>query len=476
MSALLLRDVEVDGARVDVRVDGGSIAHIAPHGGSAGGAGGARSDDATVVDGDGGALVPGLWDHHIHVVALAAARCSVTVGPPAVLTEGELVTALRRARRPGRWVRAVGYHASVAGEIDRHRLDDAVPDAPVRVQHRSGAMWVFNTPAIELLGLQTEQHAGLERDADGRLTGRAYGADRWLRHLLDRSSPDRDPPDLAAVGRELAGYGVTGLTDATPYDALDDLDLLAAAVAAGDLPQRVVAMGGPALASATLPSPLGEGPVKLLLADHSLPALDDLEGWITAAHRAGRPVAAHCVTRTSLVLFLAALDAAGGRDGDRVEHGSVVPPELRDAVADRGLSVVTQPNFVVERGDHYLAEVEAHDRPHLYPCRSLLDAGVAVGGSTDAPFGHPDPWRAIAAAIDRRTADGAVVGADERITSRRALELFLGSPSAPGGPPRRLAPGAPADLCLLDAPLATALATPSADRVRATVIGGDVVT
>ena len=39
------------------------------------------------------------------------------------------------------------------------------------------------------------------------------GADEWLRDGL----PQGDPPDLAAVGRELSAYGVTGVTDATPF-------------------------------------------------------------------------------------------------------------------------------------------------------------------------------------------------------------------------------------------------------------------
>src|SRR5207302_3851661 len=175
-------------------------------------------------------------------------------------------------------------------------------------------------------------------------------------------------------------------------------------------------------------------------------------------HGAGRSVAVHCVTRVALVLALAAWETAGVAPGDRVEHGAVVPPDLALRLAELGLTVVTQPGFVRARGDSYLVEVAAEDRPWLYPCASLLAAGVAVGGSTDAPFGDPDPWRSIAAAVDRRTAAGAVLGEGERLTPERALALFLSPLDDSGGPPRRVAPGAAADLCLLDRPLAQALA------------------
>ncbi len=492
MTDLVLRDVEVDGRRVDVTVAGGLVRAVEPTRSTAP----PPPARAVVIDGGGGALLPGLWDHHIHLVALAAARTSVAAGPPDVLDTDTLARALRTVARstddrsPQAWIRAVGYHESVAGDLDRHGLDRLVADVPVRLQHRSGAAWILNSAALARIGLDpTAPHraatagdvpAGVERAADGTPTGRLFGVDDWLRSRLDDATGDttgerRAAPDLAAVGRELARYGVVGVTDATPYARPSDLDLLASATSTGALPQRVVAMGGPALTDHDFPAPLRPGPVKLLLADHSLPALDDLVRWIGVAHEAGRAVAAHSVTRASLVLLLAALDVAGAGPGDRVEHGAVVPPELHGELRRHGLTVVTQPNFVCERGDRYLVDAEPDDRPHLYPCAGLLAADVPVAASTDAPFGHPDPWRALAAATTRRTAGGRTLGPDERVDHRRALDLLLGPPDDPGGPPRRVEAGAPADLCLLHEPLAALDAGTTCDVVRTTVIGGRVV-
>ncbi|HEX6567820.1 MAG TPA: amidohydrolase family protein, partial [Acidimicrobiales bacterium] len=149
---------------------------------------------------------------------------------------------------------------------------------------------------------------------------------------------------------------------------------------------------------------------------------------------------------------------AGARPGDRVEHGAVVPPELRPALARHGLTVVTQPGFIAERGDDYARDVDPDDLPVLYPCRSLLDDGIPVALSTDAPYGDADPWRAVAAAARRTTPGGTLLGPGERLPPRRALTLFTGDPHRPGGPPRTVARGSPADLCLLDVPLAAALA------------------
>ena len=393
---------------------------------------------------------------------MAAARRSVRVGPPQVLDRQGLVAALRVADEVlprDAWLRAVGYHESVAGDLDRVRLDEIVARRPVRVQHRSGALWLLNTAALRAIG------------DDGEGDGRLFGADGWLRDRL----PADEAPDLAAIGTQLSGYGVTGVTDATPVDRMEDLQVLASACARGDLPQDVQVTGGPALAGCEMPAGLRRGPVKVLLADHQLPALDQVVDWVRDAHGYGRPVAVHCVTREALILALAAWETAGARSGDRVEHAAIADGPLARRVSALGLTVVTQPGFIAERGDRYLTDVEPADRPHLWPCRTLIDAGVAVAASTDAPFGDPDPWLAVAAATTRRTATGQLLGVEEAVDARTALALILGTLADPGGPPRRVRPGAPADLCLLDLPLAEGLAHPSAERVVLTLQAGRVV-
>jgi hypothetical protein len=105
----------------------------------------------------------------------------------------------------------------------------------------------------------------------------------------------------------------------------------------------------------------------------------------------------------------------------------------------RGLTIVTQPGFLADRGDDYLRDVpEPED---LYRVGSLMSAGVGVRLSSDAPYGPLDPWRVIEAAVQRRTPQGQIAGPGERITQGQALQAYL-------GPPVR--PGAPADLVLLD--------------------------
>jgi predicted amidohydrolase YtcJ len=292
---------------------------------------------------------------------------SVDCGPPRVRTAAHLRDALRTAP-PGDWVRGVGYHESVAGLLDRDVLDGMVPDRPVRVQHRGGALWTVNSVGLAALAADL---AGpdVERAADGRPTGRLWRYDARLHAILGAR-----PPDLAPVGARLSRFGITGVTDATPDDDGSGAAAIITAVRARTLRQRVHLLGATAHADGEVTI----GPRKLLLRDHDLPGFDDLVATISASHAAGRPVAVHCVTRESLLLTLAALDVCGVLRGDRIEHTAVVPVEVRAELARAGVRVVTQPSFIARRGDDYLARVDPDDVDLLYPYASLLAAGGAV--------------------------------------------------------------------------------------------------
>ncbi|MET9090135.1 amidohydrolase family protein [Streptomyces sp. NPDC004237] len=459
MTGLLIRGAEVDGALLDVRIGHGRVletGHALP-----------RADRAEhELPAHGGALLPGLTDHHLHLFATAADLASTACDPATVHDARGLAQALRRAvpDRHG-WIRAVRYHESVAGELDAAGLDALRGDVAVRMQHRSGALWVLNSRAVAAVGLATAGHPGVERDADGRPTGRLWRADGWLRGRL----PSGDPPSLAGLGRRLAGYGITTVTDATPDLDAATVAAVSEAMACGELPQRVHLLGAPLHASRPGPRP---GPWKIVIADSSLPGYDQLAEAVEAAHRTGRPVAVHCVTREALLLFLAVLEEVGALPGDRLEHASLTPPEAVPVIRRLGLRVVTQPGFLADRGDDYLRGTPAEEHADLYRCASLRAAGIPLGLSSDAPYGPLDPWAVMRAAVGRRTGSGAVLGPDERLAPAQALAGYLSPAHSPGDPPWRIRPGTPADLVLLSVPMAQALPLLDAEAVRLVLLAG----
>jgi predicted amidohydrolase YtcJ len=464
VTGILVRRADVGGrAPADVRIAGTVVSEIGRDLASR------RGEEE--LDARGGALIPGLCDHHLHLYAIAAAAYSVQCGPPQVTEPARLAAALAAARPDEHgWIRGVGYSEDVAGPLDAAALDLLHAARPVRLQHRSGALWIVNTAGARALGLEASAHPGIERNERSLPTGRLWRADDLIRDRL----PRRLPPDLRETGVRLARAGITHVTDATPDVDETTVDALSAAMESGALPQHVHLLGAP---TGWRPQAEGRtptiGPFKIILADSGFPDFGKLTGLIQAVHDAGRAVAAHRVTREALILLAAALDETGSLAGDRVEHGALIPAVLLPRLRSLGLCVVSQPGFVAVRGDDYLRDLP-EDRDDLYRARSLLASGVGYALSSDAPYGPLDPWTVMAAAVHRRTPSARILGTAERLTPAQALDGYLSAPGDPGGAPRRVAPCASADLVVLRTSLEQALAAPGRDLVDATVIGGRV--
>lgn len=448
----------------DLRLCNGLISGI--------GAGLSSDEGDTVIDARRATLLPGLHDHHIHLVALAASLDSLCCGPPDINSEDNLAALLREhnAISGGSWLRGIAYHPSVAGDIDRHWLDRHIPDRPVRIQHRGGRLWVLNSCALQELGLPCDAiPAGLEQ-VNGLITGRLYEADRWLRTRLHSHFPE-----LGKASNLLASYGITGITDTTPSNSDTEWDYFHKSQLDGQLRQRVRMMGTAHIRNCQESERLKRGEFKIHLLESQLPDFDLLCADIATAHSRDSAVAVHCVSRTELVFALSALQATGVRPGDRIEHASVTPPELLQSIRELGLRIVTQPHFITERGDQYLADVEALDQPWLYRAAAFINAGIPLAGGSDAPFGSADPWLAVRAAVERRSRGGEVIAAAEALTPEQALSLFLSRPEAPGIITEKLSVGDSADLCLLDAPWELVREDLSSKHVRSTWRGGELI-
>jgi predicted amidohydrolase YtcJ len=428
---LIQRAVLLDGTAVDIRVEE-RIVDVGPL---------TPVKGEQVLDAAHHLVIPGLHDHHVHLRSAAAALTSARVGPAEVQGRDDLARALAAAPvGADGWIRAVGYHEAVAGPLDRRTLDELSPPLPVRVQHRSGVLWTLNSAGLARVGLADHP--------DGRLRSADHS---WSDTL------QRDETGLAEVSNQLSRYGVTGVTDATPDFEVSDIVKLMQAHRHGELRQRVHCLA----------------PGKRILHDGDLD-VDELTAWIGERHADAAAVAVHCVTAVQLVVALSALRDAGTHPHDRIEHAAVVPDDSIAALESLGVTVVTQPNFVAERGDQYLTDVPTAEHHELWRLASLRHAGIPVALSTDMPFGDADPWATMRAAVTRRTASGEILGPAERVAAREALAMFFGAATQPTNP-RAIAEGQPGDLAVLAAPPDEALDDLGADLVAATIIAGDVV-
>ena len=169
---------------------------------------------ARLIDGLGGVLVPGFVDPHVHLLAAAAAICSVDCSPRSVRSIVEMQSMLGAAAAAGRaagtgWLRATGYDESRLAEgrhPTRHDLDAVAPEHPV-VLHRVWNKLVCNTAALREAGVTREspeppageRYAGsFERDDGGEPTG--LFRDRAKALITNHVPPPTEDEMVAGIG------------------------------------------------------------------------------------------------------------------------------------------------------------------------------------------------------------------------------------------------------------------------------------
>lgn len=138
----------------------------------------------------------------------------------------------------GEWVRAQGYDHNALAEgrhPDRQVLDVAAPEHPVILQHQSGHMGVFNTLALERLGV-TEKTPCPEGGAMGREGGALTGYMEENAFLLwQRKVPMPDMAALtAACEKAQALYASCGITTVQEGMLPEQLVPIYQALCAGD--------------------------------------------------------------------------------------------------------------------------------------------------------------------------------------------------------------------------------------------------
>jgi len=256
---------------------------------------------------------------------------------------------------------------------------------------------------------------------------------------------------VAAVSRQLLGWGITAIQDATASNTLDDVEVFRKLQERGLLQQRATLMLGEIA--------LGH-PVKIVF-DESTgrlhPSPKEIRARVLAAHRAGNQVALHVVTPEALEAALDAIEYAQCAfqrldPRHRIEHCSVCTPEQARRIAGLGAVVCTQPGFIHYSGDRYLSDVGPEQLPWLYPLRALLDAGVRVAGGSDSPIAPADPWAALHAAVTRRSASGWEVGPEQGVSVQDAIGMYTIGAAASCFQDHelgRIAPGYLADIVVL---------------------------
>jgi predicted amidohydrolase YtcJ len=455
-----------------------------------GGAGLERAHgDANVVDLAGRTLTPGFIDAHHHLcLAALHPRWADLHGVADLDTLGARL-AQAAAREPDApWIRGADWDALASGFNPCARDLDALGfDRPVLVACFSYHRGVVSTAGLDALGISstTPDPPGgtIDRDASGRPTGllleRAWTAAHCA-SLAGYDDPERWADLVAARARDLLADGITAVHDAAcPIEAEGVYRTLAAA---GRLPVSVLVMPHGAILAGPDPArfdgpPTGEGderlrvgPVKLfadggieIAVDAHLADVHVEHGTLfpaleTSARQAverGFDVAIHAMGNAGLRAALDAWRAARPRGVDgarcRIEHVTLAGRDQVTLMRDLGIAGVVQPGFVDLLGPS-IANVRFDDATWM-PFADLLDAGVMLGASSDAPCHVAAPMLAAPHGATRLTARGVPIGVDQAVPMREWLRLYTAGAADVGrqeGERGRLRPGLRGDLVVLD--------------------------
>ena len=455
----------------------------------------------------GATLLPGLNDAHIHLLALASSLRQLDCSRGAVasiLDIQGLVRATAQATPPGQWLRGRGYDEFYLRE-QRHPsqadLDAAAPSHPVRLDHRSGHASVLNSLGLELVGIGLDTpdppEGVIQRDVDGQTTGLLLEMGSYLsQRMREFRAPEQMTEMVSETSQALLRWGVTSLQDASPENNMERWRTLRAMREKGALQQRLTFMPGihhlAQFTNAGLAYGAGDdwlrlGPAKLVVTLTTgvlYPPEEEILALVRDAHRNGFPVAAHAVEEEAIITVLRAFQASKDSWGssplpDRVEHCSEATPKVQMLLKATNAMVVTQPGFIYESGERYVATVPPEKQPWLYPLRTLRYLGVPLAAGSDAPVASPNPWRVIYCAVTRRSADGLALHPEQGLPLEDALRLYtVGAAAAAGegGLKGTLQAGAPADMALLDRHLVEAAPDDLLTaRAVLTMVGGEVV-
>lgn len=476
------------------------------------------------VDLAGRVLMPGFNDAHVHIWKLGLlltvqvdARGDAAPDIPTIVSKFR-----QRADEtaPGVWLSGRGYNEAALPEKrhpSRHDLDTASTAHPIALTRTCGHMIVANSLALELAGITRDTpdpHGGLiERDEHGDPTGLLI---ETAQGLITRAMTEPDDATMAkairaAMSHQLA-LGITSATDPllTPshlrvYHQLEaDRQL---SVRINGLPIR-----RPDGGTETLPLPersisdtlridcvkfFADGGLSGATAAVSIPYLitgttgvlrfedDELIALMQEAHDAGFRIATHAIGDIAIEQVISAYEAIQRANPQplrhRIEHlGLPTADHLRRC---RALDVIIAPQtvFLHALGSTYRRYLPDEFFDRAYPVRDMIDAGLTIALSSDAPVVPDDnPLLGMKAALDRKDKSGElVIAPDQAITAYEALYGYtMGGAIASGDDDNRgsLSAGKWADLIVLNGdPLNTpADALPDLHVVQ-TYVGGQRV-
>lgn len=415
--------------------------------------------ETTVIDANKKCVVPGLVDCHVHMTGFGQFLQTLELRNASSIKEVQQKLCEYARKNPAKeWIQGGRWDHEKFKEKrypSRWDLDEAVPNKPVFLMRVCGHIAVANTKALQLAGITKHTHVEFGQiDLDAK-TGEPNGILREnALNLVWKTIPKPTQEDFKKTCVLACKMAVkNGLTcvhwlvgSSKEVRALQEL------YSEGKLPLRVC-LGIPIelldeLVALGLTSGFGNDMLKIgfvkILADGSLggrtaalkkPYADQPETWgmmlysqkklyklVSKAHEAKLQIAVHAIGDRAVEIVLKTYEKAletypRKNHRHRIEHCSILNPELIKRMKHSKLIASVQPHFVVS--DFWTVDRVGKERARwTFPFKTLMKEGVTVISGSDCPVENISPVLGIWAATARTSFP------KESLTLEEALKTY----------------------------------------------------
>jgi predicted amidohydrolase YtcJ len=470
--------------------------------------------ETKVIDARKRTIVPGLVDCHVHMIGFG--QFLQTLNLRDVGSISEMKRKLREYARKnpkktwilgGRWDHE---RCSEQRYPTRWDLDESVSDKPVLLIRVCGHVGVANSKALELAGVtKRTQVDGGKVDLDdvsyeptGILRENALGL---IWKIVPKPTEEELEKTCIVACRTAVEAGLTGVH--WLLGSMNEIRILQKLFSEDKLPLRVY-LGIPVnfldeLADLGFTTCFGNDMIKIgfvkILADGSLgghtaalrqPYSDKpdtrgimlytqrkLNGLVLKAHRGGLQLAIHAIGDRAMEAVLKGYEKALIRfprenHRHRIEHCSLVSPELIKRMKRSKVIASVQPHFIVS--DFWAVDRVGEERAKwVYPFKTLLQRGLIVASGSDCPVENINPILGIWAATTRKTFPEENLTAEEALTTYTANAAYASFDENKKG---TIQVGKFADLTILSDDVLAVLPEKIKDiAVEMTIVAGKVV-
>ena len=463
---------------------------------------GLASKHTQVKDLDNRLLLPGFTDTHFHFYEWALNYDSIDFSK--VLSFKGMEEAIsKKALTLGRgnWVLGQGFNESDWPENkmpDRHDLDRIAPDNPVCIWRCDLHLAVANSLGLKLAGIGPEtpdpKDGVIEKNESGHPTGVLKElAPNLIRNVLPRLSDQAMLENMQKAIGDAHRLGLTSIHDIRLMGGLDGADALKAwqtlwqenklsirchVALPGEMTDQAIDLGictgfGDDLLKIGYLKFFSDGGMgartgwktqKYLDAEYGMPLtpVAQIEKAALKADQAGLSVMVHAIgdrANKEVIEMFQRIESKGQtqcRIPHRIDHVQMVlPQDLEKLSALKNMAVSCQPNNLSL--DISMIDSCAGPRgKYAYNLKTILNKGIPLMLSSDAPVADPNPLAGIYSAVTRKRMDKTPEQGwymEQALSVEEAVKGYTITPALVSGTGDRLgsiSKGKLADMIVLD--------------------------